>query len=151
MWELQPARTDYARADQLQDSTLSWGGTSTGSSNTYALTLVPAITAYPTGMRVRFIANHASTGAATLNIDSVGAVAIKRQDGSTALAAGDIISGDVIEVIHDGTNWRLLGRIISPFIPWTAWTPSLGGEGGLTWSVSSTNCAYCKIGQVCFN
>jgi hypothetical protein len=53
-----------------------------------------------------FVASGTNTGAATLNIDSLGAKSITR--GTAALAAGDIISGSVALVVYDGTQFQLL-------------------------------------------
>lgn len=60
------------------------------------------------GFSLRFKAGGTNTGAATLNVDSLGAVAIKRQNGD-ALSAGDIVSGGIYDVAHDGTNYKLIG------------------------------------------
>jgi hypothetical protein len=49
-----------------------------GSNNAYTLTLSPALAAHIPGMPIRFKANHANTGAATININNLGAVALKR-------------------------------------------------------------------------
>jgi hypothetical protein len=84
---------------------------STGSSNAYVLAASRVMTAYTQGDRYCFEANFANTGAATLNVDSLGAKGIKRLDGS-ALLAGDIQSGAFVDVIYDGTNFLLLNRFI---------------------------------------
>lgn len=93
-------RTDYASAADVQDNTLQWGGTSGGSSNAYTLTLSPTIAAYVDGQTYWFQANHSSTGAATINIDSVGAKDIKLPGGG-AVATDDIVSGQEYGVIYD--------------------------------------------------
>lgn len=49
----------------------------------------------------------ANTGATTLNVDGLGAVAVKRQNGD-ALEADDIASGGVYGFAYDGTVFRLL-------------------------------------------
>lgn len=102
------SRTHYAAYGQMQDNEHEWLGTTAGSSNAFTASLSPAITAYVTGMRFSFLADRANTGASTLNINSVGATAIVCRDGSTALSSGDITSGDVHEVIYDGTSWVLV-------------------------------------------
>ena len=102
------ARTDYARASQCQDGAFSFGGTSGGSLSAYTLTLTPAPAAYVAGMLVSFIANHTNTGAATLNLNGVGAIAIRFGSGATALPAGAIQNGGVVTVMHNGTYWMLL-------------------------------------------
>lgn len=106
------ARTHYAAYGQMQDNEAQWLGTTGGSSNAFTASLSLIITAYVTGMRFSFLADRANTGAATLNIDSVGNTAIVRRDGSTALSSGDIVSGDVHEVIFDGTSFVLLNGAV---------------------------------------
>lgn len=79
----------------------------TGSGNTYALAASGTYSAYARGDTFTFEANHTNTGAATLNVDSLGAVAVKLMDGS-ALASGEIRSGGVYTVVHDGTDFLLV-------------------------------------------
>ena len=57
-------------------------------------------------MMVAFKANTANTGACTLNLNSLGAKAIK-VDGNVDPATGDIQAGQVVLVIYDGTNFQL--------------------------------------------
>lgn len=100
------ARTDYAAAGQVQDGALVYAGTSSGT-NTITCSLTPAITAYATGMVIRFKAGGTNTGAATINVNSVGAKSIKKNV-SSALVAGDITTGGMYEVAYDGTNFQLI-------------------------------------------
>ena len=105
------ARTNYAAAGQVQDSTLIRLGTVAGT-DTITAALTPVITAYVSGQMFTFIAAGSNTGATTLNINSVGAKAVvKNQSGGYgALDAGDIISGDTYVVIYDdaGTDQFVL-------------------------------------------
>jgi hypothetical protein len=78
-----------------------------GANDTYAITLSPAPAAYTTGMVVRFKANTGNTGAATLNVNSLGAKTIKKF-GNTDLSTGDITAGQIAEVIYDGTNFQIM-------------------------------------------
>jgi hypothetical protein len=80
-----------------------------GSSDTYACSLSPAIVSYAAGNSYRFKANTANTGAATLNLNSLGAVAIKKVAGgvTTDLADNDIRVNQVVDVVYDGTNFQL--------------------------------------------
>lgn len=79
------------------------GGASTGSSNTYAIAPSPALSSYTQGLQVDFISNFANTGPATLNVSSLGAIGIKRWDG-TALVSGDIPNGALIRLVYvDGS------------------------------------------------
>jgi hypothetical protein len=78
-----------------------------GSSDTYAITLDPAPSDYYTGMQVIFKANTANTGAATLNVNSLGAKTIVKAV-STALANNDILANMFCLCIYDGTNFVLM-------------------------------------------
>jgi hypothetical protein len=77
-----------------------------GSSNAYTLTPNRTYSAYAVGMDFTFEANHSNTAAATLNVSTLGAKAIKNPDG-TAVASGAIKSGGIYRVIYDGTNFLL--------------------------------------------
>lgn len=81
---------------------------STGSANAYVVAYTPIPTAYAAGQRFTFKANFSNTGAATLNVNSLGAIAIKKLDGATALVANDIINGQIVLVEYDGTNFQML-------------------------------------------
>ncbi len=80
---------------------------STGSNNAYVVALSPALTAHVAGMPIRFKANFTNTGAATVNFNGLGAVALKKK-GNVALASGDIVSGQIVEVEYDGTNYQMV-------------------------------------------
>ena len=77
--------------------------TSGGSSNAYTLAIDAQYVAYAAGDVFKFKSNFANTTTATLNVNSIGAKTIKRPDG-TALIANDIRSGQIVEVIYDGTD-----------------------------------------------
>lgn len=68
-------------------------------------------TAYATGQRFTFKAAATNTGSATLNINSLGAITIKKKDTAsgtiTTLSAGDIISGGIYTVFYDSTDFIL--------------------------------------------
>jgi hypothetical protein len=100
------ARTNYSSAAQVQDSSLNWVGTLTGT-DTYTGTLTPAILSYATGAIFRALVTNANTGAVTINLNSLGAKSVKK-NGSTALAAGDITASSLIEFCYDGTNFQLI-------------------------------------------
>jgi hypothetical protein len=57
-------------------------------------------------MQVYFKADTNNTGAATLNLNGLGAVAIKK-DATDDLEDDDIVSGQIVHVVYDGTNWQL--------------------------------------------
>lgn len=86
--------------------------TSTGSANAYVYTPVNASfpIAYVTGERYCFKANFANTGAATLNINGLGAKNIFKQSpsGPTALTGAEIQSGQMVDCVYDGTQFQII-------------------------------------------
>ena len=64
-----------------------------------------------TGLRLQFKAANANTGASTLNVQvngaSIGTASIRLTDGS-ALPANTIVSGAMVDVMYDGTNFQLM-------------------------------------------
>lgn len=102
------ATTDYATVRQVQLRQFQWltGMGGTGDAITGGTT--PALTSsYTIGQVVRFFPTAVNTGAVTLNVNSVGAVAVTKC-GGIALNAGDIQSGTVVSCIYNGTSWDLL-------------------------------------------
>lgn len=83
--------------------------TAGGTANAMTVTLAPVPASYAAiiGAPIRILVAATNTGAATLNVNGLGAKAIKI-DGATALRAGDIVSGSVLEVIYDGTAFQLM-------------------------------------------
>ena len=83
------------------------GGLSTaGSSNAYTVTTNATVAAYADNYKIAVQANHTNTGAATLNVNSLGAKAIKKytSSGIADVASGDIQSGASYILTYDGTN-----------------------------------------------
>jgi hypothetical protein len=75
-------------------------------SDTYVITLTPAIASYATGQVFVFKANTANTGAATLNVNGKGAKTIKKLHDQD-LETNDIEAGSIVTVVYDGTNMQL--------------------------------------------
>jgi len=73
---------------------------STGSANAYVLAANQTLSAYAQGQLFVFEANFGNTGAATLNVDAIGAKAIKKHN-DVALASGDIESGQIVVVAYE--------------------------------------------------
>jgi hypothetical protein len=104
------AATDAATVAQIQSNGAALV-TVTGT-DTLTGTLTPALVAYVTGAVYYFVAPATNTGAVTLNIDTLGAKAVTR-DGTTALVAGDIVSGEMVAVVYDGTRFQLISAVNS--------------------------------------
>lgn len=85
-----------------------YAATSTGN-DSYAITVTPAIAAYASGQRFRFKTDVANTGPCSLNVSGLGAKTIKKlHDQDTA--TGDIESGQIVEVVYDGTNFQMVSQ-----------------------------------------
>ena len=82
--------------------------TSTGSANAYVLTTAQTITSYAEPLVLAFKANFTCTGAATLNVDGLGAKDIRRSDG-TATQADDIVSGGAYLVVYSAAADKFIG------------------------------------------
>lgn len=76
--------------------------------DTITVSLDPAPATLRTGLQVRFKAAGDNTTAPTLNVNNLGAKAIKFTDGS-ALAAGDLKSGVIYVVNYDGSAFTTTG------------------------------------------
>ena len=100
------ARTNYPSAGQVQDGTLTYLTSVSGTDTITALAAI-SMTAYVAGQSFRFIAAGANTTTGvTLNINSIGAKNITK-NGTTALAVGDIPAGSIVLVTYDGTQFQI--------------------------------------------
>ena len=82
--------------------------------DTYVITLSPIPESYVTGMVFHFKATTANTGAATLNVNSLGAKTIKKRN-DVDLETGDIEAGQIVTVVYDGTNFQMQSQVASGF------------------------------------
>lgn len=80
-------------------------GVAGGSVNAYTLTLVPPISILSTGLVLWVSFGTANTAASTLNVNSIGNIAVKWLDG-TDVQAG-MLSG-LVSLVYDGTYFRVL-------------------------------------------
>lgn len=121
-------RTNYASAADVQDGSLTYL-TSVSGTDTIVATGPVGMSAYATGQVFRFISAGANTGATTVNINTIGAKAIVKLNGSP-LVAGDIPSGAMVSISYDGTSFQLQSTLgVSSFS---------GGATGLTPSTATT-------------
>ncbi len=79
--------------------------------DSYAVTLSGAFSAYYPGMEINFKAGTANTGACTLAINGLAAKSIKKNV-SSDLSTGDILANQIITVVYDGTNFQLINKTI---------------------------------------
>ncbi|WP_340583845.1 phage tail protein [Brucella pseudintermedia] len=80
-----------------------------GSANALTATLDPAPDSYPVGMRLDIKISTTNTGAATINVNGLGAKSIVDRVG-LALSAGDLIAGEIVSLIYDGARFRTIAR-----------------------------------------
>ncbi len=92
-----------------------WYAEATGSVNAFEVDLVPAPLAYTGGLLVHFKSDHTVTGPATINVNGLGTKALLK-GGSTSLASGDIVSGQLISAIYDGNEFQLLSPVLNPTV-----------------------------------
>ena len=102
------------------------GGTSTGSGNAHVVaSAVPAGFSLYTGVMVAFISGFNNSGATTLNFGGSGVKNVFRQisTGAVACVGGEIVAGQVLIAVYDGTQWQLVtdGYLSTPLLR------SLGG------------------------
>lgn len=79
--------------------------TSTGSANTYVLTIDSSYTSYTAGDKFRVKINATNTGASTGNVNGLGAKNITKN--GLPLIQNDLIAGQIYEFTYDGTNLQL--------------------------------------------
>lgn len=117
------------------------GGTATvgGTANAITLTSASTYQSLVSGIRILFKPSADNSGATTLNLDSLGAKAIRKISGGTdiALTAKDLLSGKRAEVVYDSTAnaaagaWILLDANISLTASVTGTLPVANGGTGL--------------------
>lgn len=114
---------------KTQDGSVIYAADS-GANDTYAVTLSPVPSAYTTGMVVNFKANTANTGAATLNVNSLGAKTIKKNKDQD-LSDNDIKSGQIVTVVYDGTNFQMQSQLANSGVT-TGGTETITGAKDFT-------------------
>ena len=98
-------KNDAVNAELIQFNSLLYAP-STGMENSYEILLSPAPTAYQTGMMITFKANFSNTAGATLDLNDLGPISIKKHV-SDDLSANDINVGQMVIVIYDGINFQM--------------------------------------------
>lgn len=96
----------------------------TGSSNAYVLTTASGVPALADGVKLAFIASFSNTGSATLNVDTLGAKAI-RKGADAALVSGDIVQNAAYVVVYDASANSAAGAwlLLNPALPTPGLTP----------------------------
>ena len=142
-------RTNYAAVGQVQDGDFIWLGTVGGTATALTANAAPAITAYKAGQKFKMITASGSTGStATAHTLAINGLAspknIVNNEDSTNPTLGTWVSGALIELIYDGTNFR----ITNDSGGWLTYTPTIATtSGGSISSVVATRAKYRKRGK----
>ena len=118
---------DSATLGQVQSTVVKLIASVSGT-DTITGSLTPALTAYAAGQMFYFVAAGDNTGAVTLNINSLGAKNVTK-NGSTALAAAEIKSGQTVAVIYDGTRFQMVNPVVLGLTGITSSTVTALGSG----------------------
>ena len=107
------AGTDLMRiknnGDVITHQALNFHSDTSVTNDTYGI-VEPLLIAYVTGMNMYVDISVGNTGSATLQINALSAITIKKLHDQD-LVTGDIESGQIIHVIYDGTNFQMLSQL----------------------------------------
>lgn len=103
------ARDQYYTLAQAMNDAATWRGTAGGTGDALTITTSPTTTAYAQGERHTFIMPGTNTGAVTLNVNGIGAVAVVGLGGS-ALTAGSLVSGQIVHVVYVAPGFRVVSH-----------------------------------------
>ncbi len=103
---------DLARA--VQAGKVKYGAAA-GTANALTLTLSPVPASLTVGMVVSVLIATENTGAATLNVNSTGALPIRTMGGN-AIQRGDLPAGSIVHLVYTGTAW-LFGGLAKSEVP----------------------------------
>jgi hypothetical protein len=83
-------------------------GVDTGLANAYVVTLAEPPSAYEAGTTIVVKIANTNTAASSINVNSVGSVAIVNPAG-VALQGGELSANAVVPMVFDGTSFRIIG------------------------------------------
>lgn len=142
------ARNNYAAVSQVQDGDYIWLGTTAGTATAMTASATPAITAYKAGQKFRMLTGTASTGTNvtphTLAVNGLVAKSIKTGQGSFDPTIGDWISNSLLELVYDGTNFRINNAAGT----WITYSPTLTVPSGTATGISYDHAVYQKYSRI---
>ena len=104
---------DRARLDALATMTAPfYYAVATGTPNNMILQFTSPLPQHTTGLPLLFRAASTNTGACSVNIDALSAIAIKGADNQD-LVAGQILADKIYQLVYDGTFYQLLNPYIT--------------------------------------
>lgn len=121
---------DLLLSRAIRSQRLNYVATVGGTANALTATLdpVPADWASLTGVPLRIRVANANTGAATLNLNALGARDIVYPGDNSPMLAGELTAGAVRTVLYDGTRLQLLdaGSRVRAGVSWRGMVPFTG-------------------------
>ena len=107
------AQSALINGDRVLVGTLNFCDAAGSTGDAYVCSLTPALTTYIPGAHYFFKASADNVGAATLDLNVIGAKTIVKMMGSISatLADNDIRAGQFVEVIYDGTNMQMVSQL----------------------------------------
>lgn len=109
----------YGLPDSVRQNVLGFAVCVSNSGTAYRLSEQDGLTPMPeelfVGTLLRFKADLASTGPATLQIGTSAAASLVKR-GNAVLIAGDIAAGQIVQVVFDGTNWQIISQLGQPVV-----------------------------------
>ena len=93
-------------AQDVREGTYTYAN-DTGGANSFVISVTDPPGSYAAGQRFEFKAAATNTGGCTLNVNSLGNKSVVYPNGS-ALQAGEISTGQMVQVIYDGSKFLLL-------------------------------------------
>jgi hypothetical protein len=91
-----------------------------GTADAITLTPSPALASYVAGEAITFIVASANTGAVTVDVSGLGAKSVTKT-GTTPMAAGELVAGQIVTLRYDGTRYQL----VTPAVNIVAAPPAL--------------------------
>jgi hypothetical protein len=112
------------------------------SGTAYTCTMTPTLTQYTEGMVLRWIPDVANAGPFTLNVDALGARAVRLADGATTVSPGDLVPGRIYEVWYDGAGFRQLAVAGPMATPAAGWDMPFGSPASAPTTISDNTASY---------
>lgn len=114
--------------------------------DTYTASCISTPSSYSNGRLFLVLFTNANTGAATLNVNSLGAKAITK-NGTVALVAGDIVAGAIYQLAYDGTQFQIVGSLGNATPTSGTYSPTFTGTVNID-SISAATWQYMRVGNI---
>lgn len=143
------ARNQYGAVGQVQDGDFIWLGTTGGTATAMTASANPPITAYKAGQKFRMLTGTASTGTNvtphTLAVNGLAAKSVKTSQGAIDCTIGDWTTGALLELVYDGSTFRVDNAAGA----WASYAPTLTPTGGTASGTSFSTAVFQKFSRMC--